>query len=203
MLNDAFELWLPTLQDIIVRRDDLEVGSYYQRFGFDKLVVPDDCPHVIERMDTLETLFNERYGFRMINKETLEQWQISLQTKFDRFVHVYERAYVLYQKYETEMLDDMIEGETESIVRGVIGSDSGEGSSVNTPDYVNNADDRYADSRSRSKSDSKLDETITTTKTKTGQSLIDAVNAGFKKWIDIDNAFIGEFENNFLNIFWY
>lgn len=231
MLGDAFEPWLPTLQDITVRRSDLEVGAYYSQFGWDQLVVPDDCPHVAARMNDLETIFKERYAFRMIGQETLERWQIRLQNMFDSRVRVYERAYSLYEQYAQEMLDDMIEGESETITRNSTGtdnttgsvsgtdsgSDSRDGSVVDTPDYVTNASDKYADKRtkesgtsslttSRTTTDnntSTLNETITNTKTKTGQSLIDAVNAGFRKWTDIDQAFVGEFENNFLNIFWY
>ena len=191
MLNEAFELWLPTLQDIIVRQDDVDLGSYYKKFGFGQLVVPDDCPHVADRMDTLKTLFDNRYGFRMINKETLEQWQIALQNNFDRVVRIYERAYVLYEKYEQEMLDDMIGGER--ITRDT----AGDSSLVNTPDYATNATDDYADSRNRSK----VKETISTIRT--GDGLIESVNDGFRRWIDIDQSLISEFENNFLNIFWY
>ncbi len=191
MLNEAFELWLPTLQDIIVRQDDVDLGSYYKKFGFEQLVVPDDCPHVADRMDTLKTLFDNRYGFRMINKETLEQWQIALQNNFDRVVRIYERAYVLYEKYEQEMLDDMIGGER--ITRDT----TGDSSLVNTPDYTTNETDDYADSRNRSK----VKETISTIRT--GDGLIESVNDGFRRWIDIDQSLISEFENNFLNIFWY
>jgi len=189
--SDAYAPWLPTLQDIEVRKDDPELADYYQRFGFDNLEIPDDCAHVIARKDRLKELFNERYAFRMINQETLERWQIRLQTKLDRIVRVYERAYALYEKYDTEMMDDMLGGE--KITRDT----SADGSQVNTPDYATNASENYADNRSRSK----VNETITTIRT--GDGLVDSVNEGFRKWTDIDQSFISEFEDNFLNIFWY
>lgn len=192
MFSEAYEPWLPTLQDIEKRKDpNTEIGQYYSRFGFEKLVVPDGCDHVAARMDDLKIIFDERYGFRMLNQETLERWQIRLQNTFDAVVRVYERAYALYEKYNTEMMDDMLGGE--KITR----STSGDSSVVNTPDYTSNAGDDYADNRSRSK----VDETISTIRT--GDGLVDSVNEGFRRWTDIDQALIGEFENNFLNIFWY
>ena len=189
--SDAYAPWLPTLQDIEVRKDDPELADYYQRFGFGTLEIPDDCTHVIARKDRLKELFNERYAFRMINQETLERWQIRLQTKLDRIVRVYERAYALYEKYDAEMMDDMLGGE--KITRDT----SADGSQVNTPDYATNASENYADNRSRSK----VNETIATIRT--GDGLVDSVNEGFRKWTDIDQSFISEFEDNFLNIFWY
>ena len=189
--SEAFAPWLPTLQDIEVRKTDPEVADYYQRFGWDNLVVPDDCPHVTSRMPYLKPLFEQKYGFRMVNQESLERWQIKLQAKFDEIVHIYERAYTLYEKYEQEMLDDMLGGE--KITR----STKGDSQQINTPDYTTNASEDYADNRSRSK----VDETITSVRT--GDGLVDSVNAGYQRWVDIDQALIAEFENNFLNIFWY
>lgn len=187
------DVWLPTLQDIEVRKTDADpdIASYYSRFGWENLVVPADCVKVAARMSDLKELFDERYAFRMINQETPERWQIKLQTAFDRVVHTYERAYVLYDKYATEMLNDMIGGEI--ITRGTTGSSS----VANTPDYAVNENDQYADSRTRTK----VDETVTTDRK--GSDLIDSINTGFRDWVDIDQALIGEFENNFLNVFWY
>ena len=190
-LNDAFEPWIPTLQDLEYRKTLPDTAPYYSKFGWDQLVVPDDCPHVSARMNDLKITFEQRYGFRMINQETLERWQIKLQAKFDELVHIYERAYVLYEKYEDEMLDDMLGGE--KITRDT----AADGSQVNTPDYATNASEDYADNRSRSK----INEIITTIRT--GDGLVDSVNAGYQRWVDIDQSFIAEFENNFLNIFWY
>ena len=189
--SEAFAPWLPTLQDIEVRKNDVDVGDYYRRFGWENLVVPDDCPHITSRMPYLKPLFEQKYGFRMVNQESLERWQIKLQAKFDEIVHIYERAYTLYEKYEQEMLDDMLGGE--KITR----STKGDSQQINTPDYTTNASEDYADNRSRSK----IDETISTIRT--GDGLVDSVNAGYQRWVDIDQALIAEFENNFLNIFLY
>ena len=190
-MNDAVYPWLPTLQDIEKRKDDVEVGLYYQKFGWEQLVVPDDCPIIAGRMNDLKTLFDQKFAFRMINSETLEQWQIRLQARFDRYVHIYERAYVLYSRYDQDMIDDMRGGEI--ITRTATGT----GSTVNTPDYATNEDNRYADSRTRSAATESI-ESI-----RTGEGLVDDINSGFRKFVDIDQDFISQFEDSFLNLFWY
>lgn len=210
-MNDAFYPWLPTLQDIEVRKDDIDDGSYYQKFGWDQLVVPDDCPIVAGRMVDLKTLFDQRYAFRMINSETLEQWQIRLQSRFDRYVHIYERAYTLYSRYDQDMIDDMKGGEARTITRSGSeigsGSESGDVRNINTPDSRVNADDEYADSRSKSSGSSSSNvttsENISDVLIKTGEGIIDNINSGFRKYIDIDQDFIRQFEDSFLNLFWY
>ena len=74
MFSEAFAPWLPTLQEIEVKKDPhTELGRYYLKFGFEQLVVPADCPHVAARKDELKILFDQRYAFRMINQETLER----------------------------------------------------------------------------------------------------------------------------------
>ena len=211
--KDAFYPWIPTLQDLEVRKEDSDptLAKYYKKFGWEQLEVPDDCPHVVSRMSDLKVLFDERYAFRMINSETLEQWQIRLQSRFDRYVHIYERAYVLYETYQQEMIDDMKGGEVRDITRTTSGSESGSESgdvrNINTPDSAVNANDNYADSRSKStgssSSTSSGSETVRDTLVKTGEGIIDSINSGFRKYIDIDQDFIRQFEDSFLNLFWY
>lgn len=188
-LCEAFEPWLPELITIEKKKLDGEPG--YSGIGFENLVVPAECTRVSARMSTLKVLFDQRYAYRMLNAETLERWQVRLQNTFDRIVHTYERAYELYNKYAAEMLNDMIGGEI--ITRNT----TGDSSQINTPDYTTNESEDYADNRSRSK----IDETVTTDRK--GSDLIDSINTGFRDWVDIDQALIQEFENNFLNVFWY
>ena len=203
--KDAFYPWIPTLQDLEVRKEDSDptLAKYYKKFGWEQLVVPDDCPHVVSRMPDLKVLFDERYAFRMINSETLEQWQIRLQSRFDRYVHIYERAYVLYETYQQEMIDDMKGGETRTIGRTIDGSESGDVRNINTPDSAINANDNYADNRSKSSGTSKTVESVSDVLVKTGEGIIDSINSGFRKYIDIDQDFIRQFEDSFLNLFWY
>lgn len=208
-MNDAFESWIPTLQDLEVRKQDPdpEIAAYYQKFGWENLEVPDDCPRVAARMNDLKTIFEERYAFRMINSETPERWQIRLQNRFDRFVRVYEHAYELYATYQSELVDDVRSGETRTWQRSYSDtqSSSGDGSEINTPDAAVNAGDEYADRRTRSTESGTTSGTdsVTEKKIKTGESLIDSINEGFRRFVDIDQDFIRQFEDAFLNLFWY
>lgn len=184
---DGEEPWLPTLWDIEARKPD----PYWSRFGWEALEVPSGCPLVQRRMDALKVRFDQRYANRQVNMETMEQWQIRLQNRFDEVAPRYERAYKVYADKEQTMLDDVEEGShTTSTVRN-------KGRSIDTPDSVINADPNYADS---------LDEAESTGDTKTvitGTGLVRSINATIDEWRELDTEFVKEFEDNFINIFWY
>ena len=186
MLDDNDDVWIPTLWDVEAKKPH----EYWSQFGFEQLIIPDDCQEVINRKDTLKTLFDERYALRMLNKETMESWQLSLQSRLDKVVHHYNRAYELYDKYKTDM-DSVIDGShTMTTIEDT-------GRSIDTPDTDINADHRYADSVSSNKT---VSDSTTSLK---GVDVTIAVNASINGWVDIDDSFISEFENNFLNVFWY
>lgn len=204
-MSEAWEPWLPTLQDIEKRKSEEPFGPYGS-VGWDALEVPDEAVHVKARMPKLKQLFDERYGFRMINQETLSRWQIGLQRRFDELVNVYERAYILYEKYAQDLIDDAESGELRTWQRDYSSEESSEGttSKVDTPDSVINRSNDYADSRQSSTGggSSSGSDKVTERKISTGDSLIDSVNTSVYRWKDIDIAFVSEFENNFLNMFW-
>ena len=187
MFGDADEPWYPTLWDIEAKKPD----PYWDKFGWEALEVPVDCPTVRDRMADLKVLFDERYAERMVNQETMELWQLKLQTRFDEVVHRYERAYSIYQLKKQQMLDDVEEG-----VHTIVTSDS-TGKNIDTPDSIINQDDKYADSLTKNKlnTDSKT--------VYTGTGLIKSINDSIDDWRDLDIKFVSEFENSFLNIFWY
>lgn len=228
---EADEAWIPTLGDILNKQSDPDAYPTYSKVGWDALEVPEECAYVNDRMDVLKVRFDERYFNRMLNAETLERWQVRLQNRFDEVVCRYDRAYSLYNRYQEDMDSDVLPGETYerteeethsgkdtrtvSVKQG--GSDSSEGRNVDTPDSVVNADDNYADSLSKNKvtygrTDDSTDETsyghkvshtVKDTRTVTGKDLMLNVNSSIDDWRDIDTEFVREFENNFLNIFWY
>lgn len=208
-MNDAFQSWIPTLQDLEVRKQDPDptIAAYYQRFGWENIEVPADCPRVAARMNDLKIIFEERYAFRMINSETPERWQIRLQNRFDRFVRVYEHAYELYETYQADLIDDVRAGEVRTWSRSYSDtqSSSGSGAEVDTPDAAVNAGDNYADRRTKTteSGSSSGTDSISETKITTGESLVTSINEGFRKYVDIDQDFIGQFEDSFLNLFWY
>lgn len=174
--DDADEPWFPKLIDIEYAKnqtEDPKKAEYYSQFGWSALDYGDapteeadaTYPHIYARWDTLEQRFNQKYGYRMVSIETLEHWQNNLQTRFDEVADRYERAYSLYETYNDQMLDDVIEGEQETIhetnqasgtdtveyngseALATTGTDSSTHSEWDTPDSAINANASYADRR--------------------------------------------------------
>ena len=210
LFPEADEAWLPTYLDVQMK---------YPTFGWQSLVVDEDCPTVASRMETLRVRFEERYANRMISSETLQRWQVRLQNRFDEVVRRYERAYGLYSRYQEDMDADVLPGETytekekieNSTEQG--GSDSSESESrnIDTPDSIINQNPNYADSLSNGSSTMTYGRTdkgsstrdMTRTRTLTGQDLMLNINGSIDGWRDIDTSFVAEFENLFMNVWWY
>ena len=210
LFPEADEAWLPTYLDVQMK---------YPTFGWQSLQVDTDCPMVISRFDTLRVRFEERYANRMISSETLQRWQVRLQNRFDEVVRRYERAYNLYARYEGDMDADVLPGETytenekieNSTEQGGSDSSESENRNIDTPDSIINQNPNYADSLSSGNSTVKYGRTdkgnstrdLTRTRTLTGQDLMLNINGSIDGWRDIDTSFVGEFENLFMNIWWY
>lgn len=249
--------WLPTLIEIEKWKTDPDDADYWRRFGWDALDVPSDCPLVSARMAGLGVDFLGRYGARMVSYETMELWQAKLQYTYDRYVHVFERMYRLYDQY-FQQLDQPIQKEvsrrihyteasgsdgvarvTSAQASGVdavshTGTSSTTGSNTgrhaDTPDGTINlatdygdevshsetADQRtddLADSTTYGRKDDGTDDT-TTTYGRADQgwdveeheyegSAAERINEAIDKYRNIDDEFLGKFENMFLNIWWY
>ena len=205
------QMWQPQLIEIIQMR---ETDPYYRHFGFDQLVIPENCTHVRARFEQLTMRFNERYGFRMLNYGTLEKWQIRLQNKMDEVVDKYDRAYALYEEHAEGIMDDIKTG----VKRTVHGQNQASGSDeletsrvdrrIDTPDSRVNESDDYADSYSKTNGGNKTkygrkDVNDVTDVTEATGILLENINKTINAYRDIDTEFIKEFENNFLNVFWY
>ncbi len=188
---EADEAWIPTLGDILDKRSDPDAHPIYRKVGWDALEVPSDCPNVSARMDVLKVRFDERYLNRMLNAETLERWQVRLQNRFDEVVRRYDRAYSIYEAKNDSMLNDLEEGSMTTTKA------TSTGRSIDTPDSIINADDDYADRLNRSQADGETKVVIT------GTGLVRSINDTIYEWRDLDTEFVKEFEDNFLNIFWY
>lgn len=220
--------WVPTLLDIEINKAEEPDGGItdWCRYGWSALEVPDDCPNVRERFGTLQMRFNARYANRMLGAETMERWQVRLQNRFDEVVHRYDRMYSLYNM-NRELMDDITPGLKTTYKRSddLSGSDSSTGTSrssatakdrtSNTPDSRINSLDDYAgligvNESSSSGDTTTMGETTRTGKTeattamvRTGAEIIQQLHLSADSYRDIDTEFIGEFENIFLNIFWY
>lgn len=162
----ADDPWLPTLLDVErLKTEGTDADKvYWRKFGWDALEVPEADVNVKARMGILNTRFLANYGWRMLSYETMEQWQVRLQEKFDATVDKYERAYQLYADNKDAMMDDALPGmitTTKGIVKAS-GADTvtSSGSDTNTqsgsdttndtrkhsdtPDSLINASDNYA-----------------------------------------------------------
>lgn len=202
--------WTPTY---------IEVLNEYPQFGWSALQVDDDCPIVQSRMEQLDIRFTERFANRMLGSETLIRWQVRLQNRFDEVVRRYERGYGLYSTYQTDMDKDVLPGEmyseTESVKtdtkQGGSDSSTSKTRNIDTPDEVINANADYASSLTDStgsvqygRTDNGTSErTLNRTRTLTGQDLMLNINGSINNWMDIDTAFVAEFENLFMNVWWY
>lgn len=209
--GDAELPWLPKLCDVESFKVNSDDPAYWQRFGWEALEVPGECMFVRERMDALKVRFDQLYFDRKLNSETMEVWQVRLQRRFDEVVRRYDRMYELYQRYDQDMKDDIISGEktvTESTAQAG-GSDTSEGTgrNIDTPDELVNSTEGYAGSRSDSRATNTYGRTdtlnSTVTHTMTGKGVVDSINDSVMSWKDIDTEFVNEFQNNFLNVFWY
>ena len=204
--SDAELPWLPKLCDVEYFKVNSEDPVYWQKFGWEALDVPGECAFVIDRMDQLKIRFDERYANRMLNSETMERWQIRLQNRFDEVVKRYNRLYELYQRYDQDMKDDIIEGEktVTHAASSAGGTDSSTGRNIDTPDENVNDISGYAGSRSTSETNYGRTDTTDATVERilTGLRVVDSVNTSCQNWLDIDTEFVKEFENCFLNVFW-
>lgn len=144
--------WIPRLVDIQYRHDHNEPG--YENVGFSCLDVPASLANVTARLPELNQRFLERYASRMINSETVERWQVRLQNRFDEVADRYERAYELYARYETQMLDDMLEGWERDLVRDE--DTSGTDTSTRTGSEDLERKGKETDTRSGSESDTPI-----------------------------------------------
>ena len=149
-----------------------------------------------------------------MGQETMERWQIRLQNKFDEVVYKWDRAYELYANNQQSMLVNIIDGR---IVSNDTSSDiditddtvnTSKNKVIDTPDTAINDNSDYADvvyhnDGRRTNTGSRKNRTTNNSKEEVMGNLIDKVNSTALKWMDIDTMFIKEFENNFLNIFYY
>ena len=201
--------------------------EYYINFGLDRVEIPADCTRLTAIMPRAIELFNERYAYRMLNSETLEQWQMRLQHTADLNVYRYERALELYATNAEEMLNVLektvtvrdattANSGTDSTTYGRTDTYAGTVKNVDTPDSAVNDSDDYADSVTRNNNSNTasgtdrlthglrtdIDDTVTETKEPVG-GIVRATNDSIDAYRDLVADFVKEFENNFLNVFWY
>lgn len=224
--HDADAPWMPKLIDVEYYKnqtEDLNKAEYFSQFGFDQIdygpyeevdgvdTYVGEYPHIADRWQTLVQRFNQRYYYRMLGIETMEHWQNNLQERFDAVANRYELAYTLFEEHSSEIVDDVIAGEKETISGSntASGSDSNSSTSKDwdTPDSAINANASYADRVSTGSGSVTYGKTdsygSTRTKLITGKGILESINTTIKEFKDIDTMFINEFSDLFLSVYWY
>lgn len=204
---EVFDTFMPKLIEIIGWQNsaDKKTAAYYAKFGFRKLVPPSDCPNLTERWSTLCNLAESRYAFREINRETMEQWQISLQSRLDAVAHTFEHSYAIQKRWQATVDESPTKSTVNqhSEVHNASNSSSGKKIYVDTPDSAVNDTLRYADSVDQTTasgtSSSSWSSSDTVTDFRNLQSEMDKIIDGYR---DLDILFIAKFENNFINVFY-
>ena len=211
MYPDADAPWLPTYADLIVRQGDGQGPvTDYNRYGWNALVVPSDCPYVSNRMKQLNNRFEQRYCDRMIAYETWDLWQIKLQEMFDSVVYVYNRAYKLYEE-NSDAMDNAVPGRTvvsnDHSMAGGSDSRALKSKESDTPSSAINESDDFAGSIRKDETTDTYGRTDTRnssmTEKVTGAGITDAVNQTIDDWRDLDTRFINEFQDLFAKVWWY
>lgn len=230
MFPTADAPWVPTLLEIEMNKANEDDGSRtdWRKYGWSALYLNEkDCPFVTQRWTELEARFINRYAYRMINQETLERWQTRLQNRFDEVVNRYERAYRLYEEYKDTLDENVMKGKRTTIDHTIsdtgmnsekyTGSDtnSGKNKYSDTPDSDINESDNYAGSvqiqnytqtYGRNK-DTTINQDssghVLKKEYESGPDAMDSFIKNIRSYVDIDTAFIAEFENNFMNVYWY
>lgn len=208
----TYEGWSPKLIEVEQWKTETG-GEYWRQFGWNQIEVPSDCTLVDARMNILGTHFLDRFAFRRLGRETMEEWQIALQYKFDMFVRKYERAYDLYTTKATEIAqpirrettsrsyEDHSEGE-------VTGSSQTVGKIADTPDTTINLSNAWGDRVDKSNGSSTTNQTDSgggkeSITHEYGGDAIARVNSNIEEWKNIDKEFLDCFEDLFLNVFDY
>jgi hypothetical protein len=217
--------WMPKLIDIEAFKNQTDIpekAEYFSQFGWDQIDYGQGegdydgpYPHIAERWNILTMRFNQHYGYRMLGIETMEHWQNNLQEKFDAMAPRYELAYTLFDEHSEEIVDDVIDGEKETVseTNQASGTDSSESSSTgkswDTPDSAINANTSYADAVNKSDGSGsttygRLDtHDIERTKLITGKGILNNINETVRNYRDVDTQFINEFDSLFLSVYWY
>lgn len=223
--HDADAPWMPKLIDIEAFKQNTDIpekAEYFSKFGWDQIdygqgegEYDGPYPNIASRWSILTMRFNQRYGYRMLGIETMEHWQNNLQEKFDAMAPRYELAYALLDEHYDQLVDDVVEGEKETVTETnqASGTDtstsSSTGKSWDTPDTAINTEASYADAVSTTSGTGgttygrKDTHEIERTKLITGKGILENVNDTIRNFQDIDTLFINEFDSLFLSVYWY
>lgn len=181
----------------------IEIVRKYPDYTFEKVEIdPDKYPIITEHREKLNKLFTGRYFDEAINQETVAKWFYKLQHVTDSIVERYENAFRLYREYvdnNTEVLDKSVtkteySNSTEYFNKS--GNPTGALFKDSTPESMI---DRLINSVSSNKG---KDESVSTVTSDNQMDVIGQVNDNINKFIDLENAFVSEYSNLFMKIYY-
>ena len=188
--------------------------SYYDSFGLSQVVLPDSAAKWLPAIwDRVCTRVNERYWRRYLACETLEEWQVLLQTMTDELAPRYERAFRMYaansEASETEILAVMktdygTDGLTDEHTQTAKGTSK---TTVrDTPDGVINDTSSYAGTVTDGVTDAGTTKSTrkgTVTVTQTGSDgVLGRVNENIRLWRDLETDLVKEYASAFMSFIW-
>lgn len=199
--------WMPKLIDILykAKHGDADEQAYYSKFGLEAAVWDSRYVNLASHKNDIIVLFNEKYSDRMINRETLEKWQVRLQTVLDVISMRYDRAYGMYALVDGSVKQK--ETVTYNNVKDQMGgSDHSRNTVTDTPDAILNENDKYADTVNKGQTDygrtSTRSGSITTEHDPEGGT-VDLVNRSIEAFRNITADFVQEFDKLFMHVYWY
>ena len=212
--TDACEAQGMTLADLIEKQAEETRPTYYSSFGLSQVVLPDSAAKWLPAIwDRVCTRVNERYWKRYLACETLEEWQVLLQTMTDELAPRYERAFRMYaansEASETEILAVMktdygTDGLTDEHTQTAKGTSK---TTVrDTPDGVINDISNYAGTVTDGVTDAGTTKSTrkgTVTVTQTGSDgVLGRVNENIRLWRDLETDLVKEYASAFMSFIW-
>ena len=188
--------------------------QYYKQFGLSQVVLPDAASKWLPAIwDRVCTRVNERYWKRYLACETLEEWQVLLQTMTDELAPRYERAFRMYaansEASETEILAVMktdygTDGLTDTHTQETKGTSK---TTVrDTPDGVINDTSSYAGTVTDGVTDAGTTKSTrkgVVTVTQTGSDgVLGRVNENIRLWRDLETDLVKEYASAFMTFIW-
>ena len=187
--------------------------AYYNSFGLSHVVLPSSASTYLPAIwDRVCTRVNERYWKRYLAAETLEEWQVLLQTMTDELAPRYERAFRMYaansEASEADILatmrTDYGDGLTDEHTQTAKGTskttvrDTPDGQINDTSNYAGTVTDGVTDAGT-----TKSTRKGTVTVTQTGSDgVLGRVNENIRLWRDLETDLVKEYANAFMSFIW-
>ena len=199
--------------DILLEVIDEVERTLYTDFGLSHVVLPDSASTYLPAIwDRVCTRVNERYWKRYLAAETLEEWQVLLQTMTDELAPRYERAFRMYaansEASEADILatmrTDYGDGLTDEHTQTAKGTskttvrDTPDGQINDTSTYAGTVTDGVTDAGT-----TKSTRKGTVTVTQTGSDgVLGRVNENIRLWRDLETDLVKEYANAFMSFIW-